>query len=328
MLEECKNSKVYPTLDNPIEILNLTNQTKECPICILPLPKNTKELNCGHISCDNCLIKYLKTEISESRVSITCPECSIQLHPNRIQELLINDLHYLKKYEEFMIRKVLITDSDTRYCPAPDCSYAVIAVNCKKCPILKCGREECETLFCYNCQLKCTPEHKCKKQTKVKSTRKLNKKSKHTKSSSSPSKLDSANDQLDGKLDSNKSNEVTSDDLTISIDSTTGENLINLNTAEFLNRFNMKQCPSCRILIIKIEDGSCNHMTCSVCGTQFCWLCIKKTSELHYLSPTGCTFFGKRQWSKKKKLFWQFGMLLGAPVFILLSGKCVILFKF
>lgn len=28
----------------------------------------------------------------------------------------------------------------------------------------------------------------------------------------------------------------------------------------------------------------------SVCSTQFCWLCIKKASELHYLSPTGCKF--------------------------------------
>lgn len=114
LIEECKNSKVYPTLDHPIEILNLNNQLKECPICLLTLPKNTKELDCGHSSCDACLIKYLKTEISESRVSITCPECSELLHPNRIQELLVNDAHYLRKYEEFIIRKVLITDPDTR----------------------------------------------------------------------------------------------------------------------------------------------------------------------------------------------------------------------
>ena len=206
-----------------------------------------------------------------------------------------------------------------RYCPAPDCGYAVIASGCSKCPIIQCGREECATLFCYHCQQNCTAEHKCRNgkraSSKVKSTRKLSKKSRQSKSTDKPDGKKGA------KLDEIKTDQI--DDSTASIGSSSGESVNNPTaTTEFLNRFNMKRCPSCRILIIKIEDGSCNHMTCSVCGTQFCWLCIKKTSELHYLSPTGCTFFGKRQWSKKKKMVWQFGMLLGAPVFILLSGKC------
>lgn len=205
------------------------------------MPINTKELDCGHSSCDKCLIKYLKTEISESRISITCPECTELLHPNRIQELLSNDQHYLTKYEEFTIRKVLVTDPDSRYCPAPNCTYVVIANNCSKCPILKCGRSECKTLFCYNCQQQCTIEHKCKKQQfKVESSKKLNKKSK---SSKSPDKID-VSTESHSMIDTNLNND---------------ENM--LNTTKFLDRFNMKQCPSCRILIIKIEDGSCNHMT-------------------------------------------------------------------
>lgn len=122
LIEECKNSKVHPaTSEHPIEInLTLPNNSpqkeleKDCPICLLTLPKESKLLDCGHSSCDNCLIKYLKTEISESRVSIACPECQALLHPNRIQELLANDQHYLHKYEEFIIRKVLVTDPDTR----------------------------------------------------------------------------------------------------------------------------------------------------------------------------------------------------------------------
>lgn len=241
----------------------------------------------------------------------------------------------MESIEKIALSHSLLSHSENapRYCPAPDCDYAVIATGCSKCPIIQCGREECKTLFCCNCQQKCTAEHKCRNgkqhsSSKVKSTRKLSKKTRQS-GKSSVDKPDgkSSVDRPDGKpevkkgIKPDKNKTEQTDDPTGSTDSSSGESVGSPTaTSEFLNRFNMKRCPSCRILIIKIEDGSCNHMTCSVCGTQFCWLCIKKTSELHYLSPTGCTFFGKRQWSKKKKLFWQFGMLLGAPVFILLSG--------
>ena len=86
----------------------------------------------------------------------------------------------------------------------------------------------------------------------------------------------------------------------------------------------VKVCPRCNTLIVKMDDGSCNHMTCPVCGAEFCWLCMKEISDLHYLSPSGCTFWGKKPWSRKKKLLWQLGTLVGAPVGIaLLAGIAV-----
>lgn len=45
----------------------------------------------------------------------------------------------------------------------------------------------------------------------------------------------------------------------------------------------IKPCPRCAAYIIKMNDGSCNHMTCAVCGCEFCWLCMKEISDLHYL---------------------------------------------
>jgi len=150
-----------------------------------------------------------------------------------------------------------------------------------------------------------------------------------------------------------------------------------------------------------MNDGSCNHMTCAVCGCEFCWLCMKEISDLHYLrsvcaggmfytiiihrfavliqrdfetstagcvdlskrintvfydgagrnilpsgcvtrtgraeappplcsrpsaslSPSGCTFWGKKPWSRKKKILWQLGTLVGAPVGIaLIAGIAV-----
>ena len=43
----------------------------------------------------------------------------------------------------------------------------------------------------------------------------------------------------------------------------------------------------------------------------------------HY-SPSGCTFWGKKPWSRKKKILWQLGTMVGAPVGIaLVAGIAV-----
>lgn len=51
---------------------------------------------------------------------------------------------------------------------------------------------------------------------------------------------------------------------------------------------------------------------------------MKEISDLHYFSPSGCTFWGKKPWSRKKKLLWRLGILVGAPVcIILIAGVAV-----
>ncbi|KAG9337475.1 hypothetical protein JZ751_028666 [Albula glossodonta] len=86
----------------------------------------------------------------------------------------------------------------------------------------------------------------------------------------------------------------------------------------------IKACPRCSAYIMKTNDGSCNRMNCSVCGCQFCWLCMQEITDVHYLSPSGCTFWGKKPWSQSRKVLWQVGMLLGAPVVIsLIAGIAI-----
>lgn len=100
--------------------------------------------------------------------------------------------------------------------------------------------------------------------------------------------------------------------------------IYNLHPYGILLGDDIKPCPRCQVLIAKMDDGSCNHMTCALCGSEFCWLCMKEISDLHYLSPSGCTFWGKKPWSRKKKILWQLGTLVGAPVGIaLLAGIAV-----
>lgn len=47
------------------------------------------------------------------------------------------------------------------------------------------------------------------------------------------------------------------------------------------------------------------------------WACL-------LYSPSGCTFWGKKPWSRKKKILWQLGTLIGAPVGIsLIAGIAI-----
>ncbi|RLV87379.1 hypothetical protein DV515_00015760, partial [Chloebia gouldiae] len=223
----------------------------------IPAENAPRLLSCPHRSCGACLRQYLRIEITESRVNICCPECSERLNPADIRRLLRDSPHLVAKYEEFMLRRCLAADPDCRWCPAPDCGYAVIAYGCASCPKLTCERDGCQTEFCYHCKQIWHPNQTC----------------------------DMARQQRAQTL---------------------------------------RPCPRCSAYIIKMNDGSCNHMTCAVCGCEFCWLCMKEISDLHYLSPSGCTFWGKKPWSRKKKILWQLGTLIGAPVGIsLIAGIAI-----
>ncbi|KAI5748838.1 hypothetical protein M8J76_002413 [Diaphorina citri] len=101
--------------DNP-------NALYECPLCCaeLTLDHFPKLITCPHRSCLDCLQQYLRIEISESRVSLTCPECPEALHPLDIHSIL-SDQALFEKYEDFMVRRVLSIEPDARWCPTPDC---------------------------------------------------------------------------------------------------------------------------------------------------------------------------------------------------------------
>lgn len=217
-----------------------TNRTiinnQECPLCY---GTETAQgffilLNCKHYACRNCLESYLTIEIFESRTEIACPQCTESMHPSDISTLLRTFPTVMKKYEDFMVRRVLLSDPDSRWCPAPDCSYAVIATGCASCPRIRCERPGCDVNFCYHCKAEWHPDQTCD----------AARASRH-----SPMRAASGSISQDSQH--------RGDDI--------------------------KPCPRCQVLIVKMDDGSCNHMVCAVCGSEFCWLCMKEISDLHYL---------------------------------------------
>ena len=216
-------------------------ETLTCNVCFVQRPIGVFPilLTCEHRTCVDCLRQYLTLAIKEWRVMVSCPECSEVFHPSDIKDIL-NDDHLFGKYEEFTLRRVLVSIPDIRWCPAPDCVYAVIASGCASCPQLKCNRPGCKTEFCYHCRQVWHPNTTC----------------------------DTARTRNNFEIGSLTSSERRG---------SSGED--------------MKPCPRCGALFIKMDDGSCNHMTCSVCGSEFCWLCMKEISDLHYLRYESIQFF-------------------------------------
>ena len=129
------------------------------------------------------------------------------------------------------------------------CRYAVIAAGCAECPRLVCEREECGTAFCYHCAGVWHPVSTC----------------------------DEARAQRFG-LNLSAAAAVGA----VTFRRVAGNALVSAAPSSLLGK--IKPCPRCKALIAKMDDGSCNHMTCTICGADFCWLCMKEISDLHFLS--------------------------------------------
>lgn len=280
--------------------------TIECPLCVLSFDEKTAPYlaGCRHQVCLTCMQRYITNEINHSRLNITCPICPEPIHPNTIKKILQNDKYYAK-YEKFMLRRVLAAEPDARWCPAPDCNFAVIAYGCASCPKLLCGRDGCNTSFCYHCKQEWHPNQTCNAAS-IQRNKKMN-----------------LSTFIISDLIEESSDQATSSKQKSSSKSSQKQQQ-EQSGATPIKPGDIRECPVCGSCIIKMNDGSCNHMTCSICETQFCWLCMKEISDLHYFSPSGCTFWGKKPWSRKKKLLWRLGMLVGAPIcIILIAGVAV-----
>ena len=69
------------------------------------------------------------------------------------------------------------------------------------------------------------------------------------------------------------------------------EEVLDKNLKKLKDKINSKRCPNCGIFLIKYEG--CNHMTCSNCKYEFCWICMSKYNNEHF-KTSGC--FQYKQW--------------------------------
>ncbi|KAG1173739.1 hypothetical protein G6F70_005625 [Rhizopus microsporus] len=129
-----------------------------CDICCDDSPDiETVCLSCEHRFCRNCYTHYLYQKIREEGESrrIQCPEsdCTLIVDEKTV-EMLVSDDTFLK-YRE-LLNRTFVDDNDfLRWCPAPDCQYA-IECNIPSTslmsvvPTVEC---KCSHRFCFGCGL-------------------------------------------------------------------------------------------------------------------------------------------------------------------------------
>ncbi|KAI8819881.1 ariadne-1 [Fimicolochytrium jonesii] len=134
----------------------------ECPICCNDDEDlETIALHCAHRFCRDCYEHYLKEKIAEQGESrrIQCMEagCKLVVDENTVHLLVSEEVH--AKYRSLLIRTYVDDSPFLRWCPAPDCEYAIechVAQTqlAEIVPTVKCN---CGHVFCFGCGL---PDHK------------------------------------------------------------------------------------------------------------------------------------------------------------------------
>lgn len=103
----------------------------------------------------------------------------------------------------------------------------------------------------------------------------------------------------------------------------TCEEMIDLIYKEYAKQVDIQLCRSCKSRVEK--DDGCNHIRCSVCGNEWCWLCGAKYTKHHYsfLNPFGCSGLQagthtKTRWPLWKRMTWKSFQIFTILLLILL----------
>ncbi|CAO3687680.1 unnamed protein product [Rhizopus stolonifer] len=129
-----------------------------CDICCDDSPNiETACISCEHRFCKTCYTQYLYQKIREEGESrrIQCPDsgCSLIVDEKTI-ELLV-DTETFNKYRD-LLNRTFVDDNDfLRWCPAPDCEYAIECSTpstslTSVVPAVEC---KCSLRFCFGCGL-------------------------------------------------------------------------------------------------------------------------------------------------------------------------------
>lgn len=140
----------------------------DCPVCFDTISPDkllfflcqnkSKSSHEHHYICEDCYRSYIFAALNENTTAIGCftksPTCTWRLGYKVIDQLFDSD--FAKEYT-LKIREIQeLTNADTRFCPAPDCSYRTkVKKGTKK---LKCA--DCNTEFCGSCRRLWAGNHK------------------------------------------------------------------------------------------------------------------------------------------------------------------------
>ncbi|CAG5115366.1 unnamed protein product [Candidula unifasciata] len=236
-------------------------QDAECNICAntFLIADEPVHMTCTHQFCQNCWERYLNVKIQEGDAHrITCPayNCTMLVPIDIIERIVSRDMAL--RYLQFDIKAFVDSNPDMKWCPYPACGRAV------KLPDLDLGSNSgtkrnkipSDTSRGVDCGVGHYFCWECLEE------------------SHEPCSCENWSRWFQ------KINEVKPETL----DGTEQETELAANCLWLVT--NSKPCPNCKSPIQKNEG--CNHMKCSKCKYDFCWVCLEQWKR--HNSSTGGYF--------------------------------------
>lgn len=251
----CKKAKIQLPVRRQLSLASgigsrqLSIEERECEICSEPII-DVVPIPCGHSFCRNCWSEYLQVKIGDGKVTqLHCPAMGCeQIVPFELISLVVGpDLS--AKYLKFGLDAFVEASEDIRWCPNPGCTRAV--------------------------RLK--PEESELKEAEQQAQQGQD----GAKKAANPRIVDCGMGHFFCWACSLEPHDPCSCEMwaewKCKILQEDKDNAMNTFIASGASSVgwvaeNTKPCPSCKCPIEK-NDG-CNHMTCSRCRHQFCWVCL------------------------------------------------------
>ncbi|KAL0212798.1 hypothetical protein RCL1_006424 [Eukaryota sp. TZLM3-RCL] len=128
-----------------------------CNICDCSKPENEDwnvkmTTNCTHTrsSCNECIIKHIREEITGKQLSRSIPclqtGCGNTMAYANVQAFAPDDL--FQQYDKQLTKKAIESFPEFRYCSAPNCGWGAFFDDGSNNPVIRC--KKCSSKTCYN----------------------------------------------------------------------------------------------------------------------------------------------------------------------------------
>jgi len=255
-----------------------SDTTDKCTICYAELePHNSFLLSCGHTWHRQCIQRYVEIGIESASVSkLSCLYCGQNMACDDIKELVSQ--HEFTKYQRFLHNLEVDRNPDLRWCPTPGCETVLrreantqrrgLAVMRRVVVLMAAGILAALLVRYMGLSLviqvitgilaQALALGRTHASQRSESCRKVYGLEVQCPTCKRASCFDCGSVWHEGQ----------------SCKQAEEAGLISWTVGRDVGR-----CPRCRSMIEK--NAGCNHMTCSICRFQFCWICTRKWSYNH-----------------------------------------------
>lgn len=123
-----------------------------CEVCYDDSADETLALSCGHRFCKSCYAHYVSSKIHEGEsrnIQCMAGKCRKVVDEATVEQLVGPDL--LARYRTLLNRTFVDDNPALRFCPAPNCEYAV------ECHVSKKSLDTIVPSVTCSCSYRCVP---------------------------------------------------------------------------------------------------------------------------------------------------------------------------